>query len=66
MYPLKMSLVAGVGFAVANDEKEHKSLTEHGYGPEFVAQPAPVAQANDAQPAQVEPRRPGRPKKVHQ
>ena len=36
MYPLNMQLKTGVGFAVANDEAEHKALTEQGYGPGFV------------------------------
>lgn len=40
MYPLNMKLVDGPGFAVANDEAEHKALTENGYGPAFVAAPA--------------------------
>lgn len=35
MYPLNMALKVGVGFAVANDEAEHKALNEAGYGPEF-------------------------------
>lgn len=37
MYPLNMTLLVGVGFALANDEEEHKALTEAGYGPVFVA-----------------------------
>lgn len=41
MYPLNMKLADGVGFAVANDEAEHQALTEAGYGPAFVAAPAP-------------------------
>jgi hypothetical protein len=37
MYPLSMLLPAPlVGFACANDEAEHISLTEAGYGPAFV------------------------------
>ena len=43
MYPLNMTLAAPqVGFAVANDEDEHKSLTAAGYGPAYVA-PEPAA-----------------------
>lgn len=39
MYPLNMQLPAPlIGFAVANDEAEHISLTKSGYGPGFVAQ----------------------------
>jgi hypothetical protein len=37
MYPLNMKLTEGVGFAVANDEAEHKKLTKAGYGPAYVA-----------------------------
>ena len=37
MYPLNMALVAGIGFAAANDEAEHQALTAAGYGPAFVA-----------------------------
>jgi hypothetical protein len=36
MYPLDMFCAAAGGFAVANDEAEHKALTAHGYGPAFV------------------------------
>ncbi len=42
MYPLKMTLTAGIGFAVANDEAEHQALTAGGYGPAYVA-PEPEA-----------------------
>jgi len=53
VYPLDMKLVDGIGFAVANDEVEHQSLTEMGYGPAYVppAKPAKVAKgaAADAQ-----------------
>lgn len=42
MYPLDMTLVKGIGFAVANDEDEHKALTAKGYGPAFV-EPVPVS-----------------------
>ena len=43
MYPLNMQLPAPqIGFAVANDEAEHKTLTEAGYGPAFVAPVAPA------------------------
>ncbi|MBI2725401.1 MAG: hypothetical protein HYX42_04040 [Polaromonas sp.] len=41
MYPLNVSLPAGAGFAVANDEAEHASLTAAGYLPALVDPPAP-------------------------
>ena len=41
MYPLRMDNKAAAGFAVANTEAEHRSLTLAGYGPAFVA-PAAV------------------------
>ena len=37
MYPLGMHNRAAGGFAVANTEAEHRSLTSAGYGPAFVA-----------------------------
>ena len=37
MYPLNMALASGIGFALANDEAEHRALTVAGYGPAFVA-----------------------------
>lgn len=38
MYPLNMSKLFGdvKGFAVANDEAEHKALSDAGYEPKFV------------------------------
>lgn len=38
MYPLNMKLIVGSGFAVANNEAEHKSLTDAGYGPAYGAE----------------------------
>ena len=35
MYPLNMTLKIGIGFAVANNEAEHKSLNDAGYWPAF-------------------------------
>lgn len=35
MYPLNMTLTDGQGYAVANDEAEHKALTACGYGPAY-------------------------------
>jgi hypothetical protein len=43
MYPLNMKLAEGVGFAVANDEDEHRALTNAGYGPAYVAPVKPKA-----------------------
>ncbi len=37
MYPLNMKLENGVGFAVANNEAEHKELTGNGYGPAYAS-----------------------------
>lgn len=51
MYPLNMKLVDGIGFAVANDEDEHKSLTDAGYGPAFVPAPKNKATKAAAEPA---------------
>ncbi len=46
MYPLPMQLPAPqVGFALANDEKEHADLTKRGYGPAFVPAEKPQKQA---------------------
>lgn len=59
MYPLNMKLAAGVGFAVANDEAEHQSLSDAGYLPALVA--ADAETADEAEPAK---RGPGRPRKV--
>lgn len=42
MYPLKLELPAGEGYAVANDEAEHIELSKAGYLPAFV----PVAKAD--------------------
>jgi len=49
----------GVGFAVANDEDEHKALTACGYGPAFVE----PAEAEHAETEHAEKRKPGRPRK---
>lgn len=35
MYPLNMHNKAAGGFAVANDEKEHKKLSDAGYEPKL-------------------------------
>jgi hypothetical protein len=35
MYPLNMILKDGIGFACANDESEHKTLSDAGYEPKF-------------------------------
>lgn len=58
MYPLDLTkptpdpLRVSAGFAVANDEDEHKSLSALGYEPKYVA-PAPSATAaTDADPTE--------------
>jgi hypothetical protein len=38
MYPLNMHNPDAGGFAVANDEAEHKALSDAGYLPPFVAE----------------------------
>ena len=48
MYPLSMSLIDGIGFAVANDESEHGALTDMGYGPALVTPDADPAEADGA------------------
>jgi hypothetical protein len=48
MYPLNMKLEAGIGYAVANDEAEHKALTEAGYGPKYAA-PEPEPEADPSE-----------------
>jgi hypothetical protein len=52
MYPLNMvkKLQEGAGFAVANDETEHKALSDAGYEPKFVA-PVKAKAAAPAAPA---------------
>lgn len=57
MYPLNMTLADGVGFAVANDEAEHQSLSDAGYLPALVESET----ADEAEPAK---RGPGRPRKA--
>ena len=48
MYPLNMALVAGIGFAVANDDGEHQALTDAGYGPALVVPDADPAETDGA------------------
>lgn len=62
MYPLNMNNPGAGGFAVANDEGEHKALTEAGYLPPFVA-PAPMMAEGDSA-EQPTKRGPGRPRKA--
>lgn len=45
MYPLNMRTADGTGFAVANDETEHQTLTDAGYGPAYVAPVKPAKAA---------------------
>jgi hypothetical protein len=55
MYPLNMHNKAAGGFALANDESEHKALSEQGYEPKF---------EQAAEEATPEKRKPGRPRKA--
>lgn len=57
MYPLNMHNPGAGGYAVANDEDEHRALSEAGYLPPPVA----TEVAEDAEPIK---RSPGRPRKV--
>lgn len=47
MYPLNMSNAVLGGFAVANDEAEHKALSACGYEPAFAGVPDPSNQATE-------------------
>jgi hypothetical protein len=55
-----MQLSGGIGFAVANDENEHKALTLAGYGPEY-GKPEPASAEEEA--AETTKRGPGRQRK---
>jgi hypothetical protein len=61
MYPLNMSNVAARGYAVANDEKEHKALTALGYEPAYSKDDE---QTSESLPPEAEKRGPGRPRKA--
>lgn len=52
MYPLNMHNAKAGGYAVANDEAEHKQLSEQGYEPklEKAAEEAPRARKAKAAP----------------
>ena len=70
MYPLNMNNAASGGYAVANDEAEHKALTEVGYEPGLVetktyedGTQATGVNLPDQSPAEQK-RGPGRPKKT--
>ena len=54
MYPLPMHNPDAGGYAVANDEAEHKALSEAGYLPPLEAE----------EPAERVKRGPGRPRKA--
>lgn len=43
--------MTGVGYAVANDEDEHKRLTAMGYGPKYEKPPEPEADAGESDEA---------------
>jgi len=40
MYPLHLRNLATQSYAVANDEAEHKALSERGYEPKYIKPPA--------------------------
>ena len=61
MYPLNMSNVEARGYAVANDESEHKALTALGYEPAFKEADE---QVGESLPPEAEKRGPGRPRKA--
>lgn len=48
MYPLSMQLESGVGYAVANDEAEHKALSDMGYAPKFAEPDADPSESDGA------------------
>lgn len=43
MYPLNMINSGLGGYAVANNEKEHRALSDKGYQPAFVESEKPIA-----------------------
>lgn len=43
-YPLNLTNAKAGGFALANDEAEHKALSEAGYEPKFVAVAEPTVE----------------------
>jgi hypothetical protein len=45
MYPLNMTLIGGIGYALANSKDEHKALTDIGYEPKFVESELEVDEA---------------------
>jgi hypothetical protein len=48
VYPLNVKLPdPAIGFAVANDEEEHKALSDMGYGPKWTA-PEPEADPTES------------------
>ena len=72
MYPLNMHNPVAAGYAVANDEAEHKALTAAGYLPPLTVTneyadgtvapgPGPLPDESPAAPVK---RGPGRPRKV--
>lgn len=79
MYPLNVSLPApAIGYAVANDESEHASLTAAGYVPALEVVQVAAPQGDEEQTAPLQPlapapdgvapdelkRKPGRPRKA--
>lgn len=65
MYPLRMSLSEGIGYAVANDAAEHEALTARGYVPPFAGPPGEpsIPLTPQGEPSIDKPKR-GRPRKV--
>lgn len=51
-YPLSLQNAKIGGYAVANDEAEHKALSDMGYAPAYVAPESPSAA--DADPAEAD------------
>ncbi len=47
MYPLNLHHPGCCGFAVANDEKEHRALSDMGYLPSFLAAETVVGEVDE-------------------
>ena len=53
-YPLHLRHEGAGGFAVANTEAEHQSLSDSGYEPKLIAPAAPEPESIDAVRAKLE------------
>jgi len=53
-YPLHMRNKASGGFALANDEAEHQSLSDSGYEPKLIAPAASEPESIDAVRAKLD------------